>query len=122
MTVISKVKLTTSFDNITELWKWDLLTNGDTGDPLIVPSFSAITIQASAATWGSGGKILMQGSNMRETDTPEYVQLTDPQGDTLELNTNKLIERVLESTYLIRPYVSEGDGDTSLSVYALVRK
>ena len=122
MAVISKIKVKTQWDNVIELWKWDLLTNGDTGEPLIAPSFSAISIQASAATWGSNGRILMQGSNMRETDTPEYVQLTDPQGNALELNTNKLVERVLESTYLIRPYVAEGDGDTSLSVYALVRR
>ena len=122
MAVRAKKRLKTPHDAQIQIWMWEGLTNGDTGDPLNLPFHADRSVHASAATWGAGGKILIQGSNMREMDTPEYATLTDPQGNSIELNTNKLIEQVMETTYLIRPYVSEGDGTTDLTVYILIRQ
>lgn len=120
MAVRAKTKLSTPNDGPIEVWQWTGLANGDSGDPLNKPSFADRSVQVKG-TFGTGGTVIMEGSNDRETDTPTYAPLVDPQGNAISF-TSAGIEQILESTYLIRPRVTAGDGDTSLTVTILVRR
>ena len=122
MAVRAKTKLSTVNDGPIEVWQWTGLTNrtSDTGDPLNKPAFADRSVQVKG-TFGTGGTVIIEGSNDRESDTPTYAPLVEPQGNAI-IFAAAGIEQILESTYLIRPRVTAGDGTTSLTVTILVRR
>ncbi len=122
MAVRSKTQLITPMDGPIEIWQWTGLTKRtlDTGDPLNLPHFADRSVQVKG-TFGTGGTVIIEGSNDRETDTPTYAPLVDPQGNAISF-TAAGIEQILESTYLIRPRVTAGDSTTDLTVTILVRR
>lgn len=73
-----------------------------------MPGSSVRSVQFTG-TFGTGGTILLEGSN----DGTNYVTLTDPQGNAIS-KTAAGIEAIEETTVYIRPRVSAGDGTTSL--------
>lgn len=88
---------------------WAALANGDSGAPMIMPGSNLRSIQVNG-TFGSGGTILLEGSN----DGTNYYTLTDPQGNAIS-KTAAGIEAIEEITIYVRPRVSAGDGTTSLT-------
>jgi hypothetical protein len=88
--------------------QWTGLLNGDDGAPVIMPGSAVRSIQF-AGTFGTGGTILLEGSN----DGTNYVTLTDPQGNAIT-KTSAGIEQIEEITVYVRPRVSAGDGTTTL--------
>lgn len=120
MAVSELVTLTTPWDNVIRLVEWNSLNNSDSGAPLNLPQFADRSIQV-AGTFGSGGTLIMEGSNRLETESPVYAPLVDPQGNAISF-TSAGIEQILESSYLIRPRVTAGDGTTNLTVRLLVRR
>lgn len=122
MAVRAKTKLKTPMDGPIEIWQWTGLTKAtdDTGDPLNKPAFADRSVQVKG-TFGTGGTVIMEGSNEREVDSPTYAPLVDPQGNSISFSAAG-IEQILESTYLIRPKVTAGDGTTDLTVTILVRR
>lgn len=90
--------------------QWSGLLNGDDGTPVELHEFSDRSIQVTG-TFGAAGNVKIEGSN----DGTNYVVLTDPQGNALDVAAAK-IEAVSEMTRFIRPRVSAGDGTTSLVV------
>jgi hypothetical protein len=92
------------------------LGNGDDGKPMICPQFADRTIQVTG-TFGAGGTVEFQGSNI--DPTPIYSVLNDPQGNPLVFTIAK-IEQVLENTYRVRPVVTGGDVNTSLTISMLI--
>lgn len=68
-------------------------------------------------TFGVGGTIKLQGSN----DGTNWYDLADAQGNAIS-KTAAGIEQVLEMTQFVRPYVSAGDGTTSLTATLVMRK
>lgn len=99
----------------TVIYTW-VLANGDTGNPIEMPSFADRSIQV-VGTFGAGGNLRIQGSN----DGTNYATLTDPQGNDLNITAAK-IEQVTEVVRWIRPNVTAGDGTTNLTVILLVRR
>lgn len=103
---------------------WALMANGDVGKPLPkkYAAFVDRTFQVEG-TFGAGGSVAVQGSNA-DNDTGSvgtYRALTDPQGTTIAI-TAAGIKQVTEACANMRPAVTAGDGTTSLTVTAFVRR
>lgn len=94
---------------------WTPLANGDSGQPLESARFADRSVQVTG-TFGASGNLRLEGSN----DGTNYVVLTDPQGNALNL-TAAGIEAVMEVVRYIRPRVTNGDGTTSLTVTLCAR-
>jgi hypothetical protein len=104
------------FSEYAHVISWTGLLNGDTGVPVEMPGSHIRSVQI-LGMFGVGGTIVLEGSN----DGTNYVTLTDPQGNAIS-KTSAGIEQVQEATRFIRPRVTAGDLDTSLSVYTLVKR
>jgi hypothetical protein len=95
---------------------WAGLLNGDDGGPVELPSFPDVSVQVGG-TFGTGGTIVMEGSN----DGTTYFTLTDPQGNTVS-KTSAALEQIEELVRYRRPRVTGGDGTTALTVTLLARR
>lgn len=116
MSTIAIKKIKTPYDGSgMQLYSWIGMANGDDGEPLNISHFADKSIQV-LGTFGAGGNLRIEGSNM--LDSPTYATLADAQGNALDFTAAK-IEQVLESPYWIRPRVTAGDGTTALDVYVL---
>ena len=93
--------------------KWTGLQNGDTGLPFEDYRMADKCVQV-VGTFGTGGKVAIQGSNM--VTTPTWNTMVDPQGNLLEFTVAGL-EVILEDPLKIRPSVVAGDAATLLDVY-----
>lgn len=89
---------------------WTGMENGDTGQPYTRPPWSDRSVQV-AGTFGAGGNCRITGSN----DGTNFVALTDPQGNSLDMSAGKL-EQISEACAEVRPEITAGDGSTSLTV------
>jgi hypothetical protein len=103
-------------DNATMRVTWANMANGDDGAPVAFAQCADRSVQV-VGTFGAGGNVKWEGSN----DEVNYATLTDPQGNALDITAAK-IEQVSELTAIARPRVSAGDGTTSLTVIALLRR
>jgi hypothetical protein len=98
---------------------WTGLANGDTGAPLpdAMLGFADRCVQVSG-TFGTGGNCRIEGSNDGGTT---YATLHDPGANALNIATAGL-SQVLEMARTMRPNITAGDGTTSLTVRALLRR
>lgn len=96
---------------------WASMTNSgsDVGAAIELARFSDRSVQVTG-TFGASGNLRIEGSN----DGTNYVALTDPQGNALNL-TAAGIEQIMEITRYIRPRVTNGDGTTSITVTLFMR-
>ena len=99
-----------------QLGTWAPLANGDSGSPFQRPDWADRTIQIFG-TFGSGGTVLIEGSN----DGTNWATLNDAFGTSMSV-TSASIKQLAEATLYMRPRVSAGDGTTSLTVIACARK
>lgn len=97
-----------TFNDKGHVVQWTGLLNGDDGAPIEMPGSVLRSVQFTG-TFGTGGTILIEGSN----DGTNYVVLTDLQGNNIS-KTTAGIEGIQEVTRYIRPRVSAGDGTTTL--------
>jgi hypothetical protein len=97
-------------------WAGLLQSSSDDGNPFASPGWADRSVQVTG-TLGAGGSVRMEGSN----DGTNYVTLTDPQGNALDITTLK-IETITELCAFIRPRVTAGDGTTNLNVIMLARR
>lgn len=92
---------------------WASLLNGDVGSPLDAPNLPDKTVQIKG-TFGTGGSINIEGSN--DGGTTNHI-LNDSRGEgnplTLTLADTRTIN---ENPAQIRPNVTAGDANTSLTV------
>lgn len=95
--------------------QWTGLLNGDSGVPLDMIGSADRSVQVTG-TFGTGGTVLIEGSN----DGTNYATLHDPGGNALSLTSAQIVA-VLEVSAYTRPRVSAGDGTTALAVTLLVR-
>lgn len=95
---------------------WATMLNGDSGSPMEMPASEIRSIQFDG-TFGTGGTILLEGSN----DGTNYFTLTDPQGNAIS-KTSAGLEAAQERPRFIRPRVSAGDGTTSLNARLLLKR
>jgi hypothetical protein len=99
-----------------QLGTWTLLANGDSGLAFPRPDWADRTIQVFG-TFGSGGTVLIEGSN----DGTNWATLNDAFGTTMSV-TSASIKQLAEATLYMRPRVSAGDGTTSITVIVCARK
>lgn len=97
--------------------KWTPLTttNAD-GEKVGMADYQDRTIQV-LGTFGTGGSVTIQGSN---DDGTTWATLTDPLGNNLTF-TAAGMKQITELPQYIRPNVTAGDGNTSLSVFLHMR-
>lgn len=95
---------------------WPLMGNGDVGAPVRYHSHADRSVQVTG-TLGVGGTVLVEGS----LDEANFATLSDPQGVALSL-TGPKIKAVSEMTTVLRPRVSAGDVNTSLTVTLICRR
>ena len=91
--------------------QWTGLLNTDDGAPAELADYPDRSIQVQG-TPGATPNLRIEGSN----DGTNYVALTDPQGNALNVTTSGVIEQVQEITRYIRPRVTGGDGTTNWTV------
>jgi hypothetical protein len=91
-------------------------TGSDVGAALELPGWADRSVQITG-TFGTGGTCLIEGSN----DGTNYATLNNLQGSALSL-TAAGIKGVAEITRYIRPRISAGDSNTSLTITILARK
>lgn len=89
---------------------WASLANGDDGTPIELGNFADRSVQV-VGTFGVGGNLRIEGS-INGTD---YAPLTDPQGNALDFTTAK-IEAISELVRYVKPRVTAGDANTSITV------
>lgn len=97
----------------TRLVTWPAMANGDTGQPLMMPSHPDKTVQL-VGTLSTGGELTMEGSN----DNTNWFTLTDAGGTSIVL-TALGGKTIMENPLYIRPSITGGDGSTSLTVSVL---
>jgi hypothetical protein len=98
---------------------WTPVTSANAeGKPRDSLDYADISVQVFG-TFGAGGTVLIEGSNQATPTT--WATLADPQGNALSFTAAKL-EQILEMPRWIRPRVSAGDGDTSLTVALWARR
>jgi len=95
---------------------WSGLLNGDSGEPANLAEFSDRSVQI-AGTLGSGGTIVVEGSN----DGVTYYTLKDIFGTSLSFTTLGL-SGIAEITKWIRVRVTAGDGSTDLQAIVVARR
>jgi hypothetical protein len=94
---------------------WSAMKAGDTARPLAYSQWADRSVQAEG-TFGAA-TVTLQGSNSGNT----YVALSDPLGNTLSL-TSAGIKQVMEVTGYVKPVLTGGDGTTSITITAVVRR
>lgn len=93
-----------------------LTTTNTSGTPIEVTDFDELTVQF-LGTFGAGGTITLQGSN----DKTNWSPLSDLLGNAIT-KTAAAMEVAVERCQWVRPFVSAGDGTTSLTTILLMRK
>lgn len=118
MAVITPTNITVGDDGSVVVMQWTPITfaGTDVGSAFAMAQWSDRSVQV-IGTFGVGGSVRWEGSN----DGTNYAVLTDPQGNALDFTTAK-IETVTEITAYVRPRITAGDGDTSLTVIMLARR
>lgn len=106
-----------SQDGSVLLVTWTGLTNGDDGSPVQFDEFGDRCVQSSG-TFGAGGTVLWEGS----IDGTNYGTLNNAQGSAISITAATAVKQVVEIPRYSRPRVSAGDGTTSLSFYAVLRR
>lgn len=125
-TITPTITPLTGYREECHLVTWAGLTNAttDVGAPIAMPGSYGRSVQVTG-TLGAAGSVQIQGSNIVAPAvtfaSTDFVVLTDPQGNALDMNSLK-IEEVQEITAWIRPKVTAGDGTTSLTVSLLLRR
>lgn len=103
---------------------WANMINGAVGLP-IPKNLSAFVDRSFQAegTFGSGGSVAVEGANNDDGSgtVGNYRALTNPQGTTIAIGSGG-IQQVTEAVQNMRPHVTAGDGTTSLTITACLRR
>lgn len=100
------------FGNTVVIYTWAALANGDSGAPVQGPGWADRSFQVEG-TFGSGGTVLIEGSN----DGTNYRTLNDPFGNALSLTSAGVFE-LTQIALWMRPRVSAGDITTNITISA----
>jgi len=96
---------------------WGPMANGDSGQGVGDIQWSDRSVQVEG-TFGSGGNVAVEGSNNAGVN---YRVLNDAFGNALNF-TAAAIKSVVEITAQIAPFVTAGDGTTSITVSMTCRR
>ena len=97
---------------------WTPLTTANAdGATMKYPEWADRTFSVTG-TFGAGGTLVIQGSN----DGTNWFTLNSAAGATAASFTAAGIKTMIELPLFVRPFVSAGDGTTSLSVILVARR
>ncbi len=124
MTVWSPVQITVpgTIDPISVQWgSAGGAKFGDTFVPIISASLVDHSVQVEG-TFGNGTIVQIQGSNDAiSTTTGNYHALTDPYSNTISIGSAQ-IRQTTEITSWIKPSITAGDGNESLTITVAFRR
>jgi hypothetical protein len=101
------------------IFSWTGLLNGDDGAAVQAAAFGDKSVQF-IGTFGAGGTGRLQGQNAFLDVAANYFNLRSP--DSVVIGPTALgLLQVLENTTWVRPFISAGDGSTSLTCLLLCR-
>lgn len=119
MADITPVEVRTPFDGSgVRLWKWPGMVLNDVGLGVPCPHYSDKTAQA-VGTFGVAGAVTIEGSLNPDAGDDDWEALDDPVGTEISLG-DEIPASIMQNTYLVRPNIAAGDGDTLLDVYLLI--
>ncbi len=99
------------------IWKWTL-TDGETGDAIIVPEKADVSIQAYG-TWSGGPTLTIQGSLIPDSTIDQFFGAKDGSNTLISL-TGDGGAFVLENFYRMRPKIT-GGSSSSINIYMLLK-
>jgi len=104
------------------VYEWTPLINGDVGGPIILDDFADITVKMYG-TPGAGGAVTIMGSlNLPGETTDTGSALEEEAGVPLILLTADRFATPRNAPLSLWPSVTAGDGTTSLTVRAVIRR
>ena len=105
-------------DGSVSIFQWTPLTttNAD-GAPVGAVQFADRSVQV-IGTFGAGGSITFQGSN----DGTNWASLFTAQGSAVALTAATQLKQLVEIPRFIRPFVTAGDGTTSVTAIMVARR
>jgi hypothetical protein len=103
------------------LVQWSNLRNGDDGQWYVLTGakYPDKSVQVYG-TFGTGGTLVIEGSNQVDT-FDNYSTLTDSFGNSLTFAAAGL-RQINQNTFAIRPRVTGGNDNTSLTVVICMRR
>lgn len=115
---VTPTSISEHVQNKSTITTWAAIPNGDFGDAIKISGAPDKCVQFFG-TFGTGGTVVMEGSNDPRVETnlgsAIWFPLTDPQANAIS-KTNASGEQILENPVYIRPRVSAGDGTTAITV------
>jgi hypothetical protein len=114
MAEIAVAKLTQPEDGASVIYKWAAVTEADTFESVVVPTYQDMSVQVGG-TFG-GATITIQGT--LDPDEAEYSTLTSTDESSDLTFTAIGLQVILQNTHRIRPLISGGAG-TSVDVFLL---
>lgn len=91
---------------------WETLTDGDSGEPVLVARYADKTVHSDGSYSGSGS-ITMQGSN----NNTAWFTLSDHADTDISLTADTVGAVIAQNPLWIRPLVASGDGSTDIDVF-----
>jgi hypothetical protein len=104
------------------VWEWTPLANGDSGGPINLEDFADITVKMYG-TPGAGGAVTILGALNLPLETADAgTALEEEAGIPLILLTADRFATPRNAPLSLWPSVTAGDGTTSLTVRAVIRR
>ena len=101
---------------VVRIYKWTL-TDGETGEAIIVPEKADVSIQAYG-TWG-GAALTIQGSLIPDSTIDQFFGAKDGSNTLISLTADGGAF-VLENFYRMRPKIT-GGSSSSINIYMLLK-
>jgi hypothetical protein len=103
------------------VFQWGPLTTANAdGAGVMAAAFGDKSVQF-IGTPGAGGTARIQGHNAFVDAAANYGNLRSPDSVVIGVTASLGLFQILENTTWIRPFISAGDGTTSLTCYLLCR-
>lgn len=105
-------------DGSVTVYQWTPLTTANSdGAPVGAVQYADRSVQVTG-TFGAGGSITFQGSN----DGTNWATLNTAQGAAVALTAANQLKQLVEIPRFIRPFVTAGDGTTSITAIMVARR
>jgi hypothetical protein len=102
---------------VVRVYKWTL-TDGETGEAIIVPEKSDVSIQAYG-TWSGGPTLTIEGSLIPDSPLDKFFPAKDATNAAISLTADGG-DFVLQNFFRMRPKIT-GGSSSSINVYMLLK-
>ena len=102
------------------LYEWAGVKNGDTGQPVLLPTHGDVTIQILSGTPGTGLSVHLEGTLDDAVTPTSYGTLNSATtGSTINLQSIGACDVALQHPLQYRPNIVGGDGTTNVTIRLL---